>query len=261
MSILATDTNPKSGNSSAIVTAMPLRWGPVATLAWTSGAGAVYVLTQLIGLFIFMVWWEYASPGVPFKLADLGTSGPLLAITIAVSTPAVLGVVMLAAHLSRVGIREYLGLYWPSLRELGLGLLVIGVLVPLTDLATWASGADPIPEFMTATYATAKAMGMVPLLVIAFVVLAPIGEEIVFRGFLYRGLATRLGPLAAIAITATIFGGLHVQYGIFLQLQILLIGLAFGWLRWRSGSTLLPAILHTLMNGVAVAQVMRVQGV
>ncbi len=240
---------------------MPYRWGPLATLAWTSGAGAVYLLAQLIGLLIFIAWWQYVSPEVPFKLADLPTSGPLIAIMIAVSTPAVVAVFMLAAHLSRAGIKEYLGLYWPSLRDLGLGLLVMAVFVPLTDVATWASGAEPIPEFMTETYATAKAMGMLPLLVIAFVVLAPLGEEIAFRGFLFRGFAGRLGPLPAILITAVVWGGLHTQYGILLQLQILAIGLAFGWLRWRSGSTLLTVLLHTLMNGTAMAETMWVQGI
>jgi len=261
LSILSADSNPPAKTTADIGPRDLRRWGPLATVAWTSAAGAVYILAQLIGLLIFMAWWTAVSPNVPIKLAELETNGPLLAIVLVVSTPAIVGVFALAAYLSRAGIKDYLGLYLPSGKELTLGLFAMALIIPLSDFATWLSGLEAVPEFMSKTYESAKAMGMLPLLALAFVVMAPVGEEIAFRGFLYRGLAPRLGPVLAIGITAAVWGGLHVQYGFFLQLQILLIGLVLGWLRWRTGSTILTIILHGMMNAVAFAQVAWIQGV
>jgi hypothetical protein len=47
-------------------------------------------------------------------------------------------------------------------------------------------------------------VGFFFLLAFTLIVLAPLGEEIVFRGFFYRGLSSGLGPFAAIIITAAI---------------------------------------------------------
>jgi hypothetical protein len=41
---------------------------------------------------------------------------------------------------------------------------------------------------------------------------------------------------------------LHVQYAWVLMVQIFVIGLVLGWIRWRSGSTLLTIVLHVLVN-------------
>jgi membrane protease YdiL (CAAX protease family) len=76
----------------------------------------------------------------------------------------------------------------------------------------------------------------------------------VFRGFLFRGLAEGWGAGAAIAIPAVLFTIVHTQYEPFLLMQILAVGLLFGWLRLWSGSTLLTTLLHAVMNSVAFAQ-------
>ena len=48
---------------------------------------------------------------------------------------------------------------------------------------------------------------------------------------------------------------MHVQYeGIYI-VQIVVLGCVFGWLRWRSGSTILTMILHAIVNAAALAQV------
>jgi len=41
---------------------------------------------------------------------------------------------------------------------------------------------------------------------------------------------------------------LHVQYDWAGMLQIFIVGLFLGWIRWRSGSTLLTFVLHALFN-------------
>jgi len=83
----------------------------------------------------------------------------------------------------------------------------------------------------------------------AVVLVGPLGEEIMFRGFLYRGLVrVHDRPIWGILTISILWTALHVQYDWSGLLQVFLIGLLFGWVRWRSGSTTLTFVLHALMN-------------
>jgi membrane protease YdiL (CAAX protease family) len=78
---------------------------------------------------------------------------------------------------------------------------------------------------------------------------APAGEEIMFRGFLFRGLVTsERSGWPAIAIISILWAALHIQYDLFGGAQIFVVGLFLGWVRWRSGSILLTFLLHALFN-------------
>jgi membrane protease YdiL (CAAX protease family) len=66
-----------------------------------------------------------------------------------------------------------------------------------------------------------------------------------FRGFLYRGWArSPRAVLPAVVITSTLWAAGHVQYDWFVIPQIFLSGLLLGWVRWRSGSTMLTFAMH-----------------
>ena len=52
----------------------------------------------------------------------------------------------------------------------------------------------------------------------------------------------------AIVVISLLWAALHIQYDWTGILQIFVIGLFLGWMRWRSGSTLLTLLLHTLFN-------------
>jgi hypothetical protein len=83
-------------------------------------------------------------------------------------------------------------------------------------------------------------------------VLAPIVEELVFRGFLYRGLAaSRLGIVGAIFVTALLWTGLHIDRTWLGFAELFFSGLLLGWLRWRSDSTVTTIAVHGLNNTIA----------
>jgi hypothetical protein len=89
------------------------------------------------------------------------------------------------------------------------------------------------------------------LLVLVVGVLAPIFEELFYRGLVQRALLKRgLPPSVAIGVTALVFGATHFQL---LQLPGLVVaGLLFGLLAYRSGR-LGPAITaHIAFNMVTV---------
>jgi membrane protease YdiL (CAAX protease family) len=83
-------------------------------------------------------------------------------------------------------------------------------------------------------------------------VVVPLGEEIFFRGFLYRALLA-YGRFAAFAVTLFAFVGLHLQqvWGNWGGLVALVAtGTVLTALRAISGSTLLPAVTHLIYNFV-----------
>jgi membrane protease YdiL (CAAX protease family) len=70
-----------------------------------------------------------------------------------------------------------------------------------------------------------------------------------FRGFLFRGwIRPGARGVLAIAVISLLWSLMHVQYTWVLMVQIFMIGLILGWIRWRSGSTLLTIVLHVIVN-------------
>lgn len=87
------------------------------------------------------------------------------------------------------------------------------------------------------------------LFVVTTVVIAPIAEELMFRGVLLPWAARWMRPAAALAWTTVIFAAGHSYYGVGVIL-IAYYGLVLGWARLRTGGLVAPITLHALLNGV-----------
>jgi hypothetical protein len=86
-------------------------------------------------------------------------------------------------------------------------------------------------------------------MLVAAIIIAPAGEELLFRGFLFRGFVrSERSAWPGIVAISLLWAALHVQYDFAGMLQIFVVGLFLGWVRWRSGSTLLTFLLHALFN-------------
>ena len=89
-----------------------------------------------------------------------------------------------------------------------------------------------------------------PLVLLAVAVTPAVCEEVLFRGALLRGLASRLHPLAALGIASAMFSVYHwkpVQ-----MLPTFTLGLVLGVLALRAGSILPSVIAHLLNNAMAI---------
>ena len=83
------------------------------------------------------------------------------------------------------------------------------------------------------------------------VVLAPIFEEMLFRGFLFPLLARSVGPWLGILLTALPFGLLHGAQNHWAWQPIVLIGMAgivFGYVRYKTRSTTSAFVIHSAYN-------------
>ncbi|MGA1819898.1 MAG: lysostaphin resistance A-like protein [Thermoplasmatota archaeon] len=87
-------------------------------------------------------------------------------------------------------------------------------------------------------------------IVIAVVVLAPLAEELFFRGYLFGLLEDKLGGVPAITITAVLFAAVHFDPYTFLP--ILVLGGVMGWARNRTGSIVPSLVLHSMNNLIAL---------
>jgi uncharacterized protein len=87
-------------------------------------------------------------------------------------------------------------------------------------------------------------------LILYVVVLAPLIEELFFRGFVFAGLRQRYRRPTAALLSATLFALLHLQWTRFVPLAVL--GVLLATLYERSNSLWPPIVTHALVNLVAL---------
>lgn len=92
--------------------------------------------------------------------------------------------------------------------------------------------------------------------ILAIVVLAPISEELLFRGLIYfKVKKTRLKIVGAIFIPALLFAIIHFQYSELLTIGFIFIdGIFYGLARHYSKSVLLAILLHAFSNLGAILE-------
>ena len=86
---------------------------------------------------------------------------------------------------------------------------------------------------------------------VAGVVLAPIAEEIFFRGYVFRAMSARKGYARGLVYSSALFGLLHFNLAAFLPLAVGAMLLALSYR--RTGSLWTPIVAHALNNAFAFA--------
>jgi sodium transport system permease protein len=89
-----------------------------------------------------------------------------------------------------------------------------------------------------------------PLILMTMAVVPAICEELCFRGFVFGALRTRLSGTWAIVCSALLFGIFHEVLFPGRLLASMFLGLALGYVRYRSGSVLPGMLLHAAHNGL-----------
>ena len=160
----------------------------------------------------------------------------------------VLAIAALVRMRSPLPVGEALGWRMPW-RAVPLALLGGPALAVALNLVAYLLAARNLDTKVKDWLADGRAL---PLVAIFIVVLAPVVEELVFRGFLQPLAMRTLGAVAGIALVAALFALLHgptYQWSWQHLVVMALAGAAFGWLRYRTGSTAAAALLHSSYNG------------
>lgn len=230
--------------TSSAAPADPTPWGRIAT--FVLGVIALFV-GQFVALIALTQWFGTGFSHMP----DFSGDGVAVTIIIMVSTPVQVCLLMLFAQRRGINPLDYLGWIVPKRSEVVLGTVGVVAVIVFANAVSWLLGRGIVTEFQSDIYRTASAAGVLPLfwLWFAVVVATPIGEETLFRGFIFRGwLCNPRDAWPVIIVTALLFAVVHVQYDWYVIGQVCLFGLLLGWMRWATGSTLLTMLLHGLIN-------------
>ena len=91
------------------------------------------------------------------------------------------------------------------------------------------------------------------LLMLSSILLAPVVEETIFRGYLYPVIARRFGVAASVIATGTLFGALHTAqlWGGWGQIALLIfVGIVFTYVRAVARTVVASYLLHVSYNSV-----------
>lgn len=225
--------------------------------------------SNIIRTIVYMVWvfsaFMLASILVQIIAEILVTLGvPLSQMNQSILVTTISGFVYILAIVITIGVpylvkkervsREQLGLAkYPRL--LDVFAAPIGFFVYIVITAVLAYIAMMILPFYDSTQA--QDVGFTALSVhyeyilafLTLVIIAPAGEELLFRGYLYGKLKQWLPVWAVVIVTAGLFGLAHGAWNV--GLDTFALGLVLASLRAYTGSIWAPLLLHMIKNGLA----------
>lgn len=236
---------PEVGSSVAAVQGAQAAARPISADAATAWAVLVFVIAQAIGAAVILIWY---SASAAIDSSSMYYDGTLVALVTLVTNPVLVGLFWAVVRYHGLDAREFLGLTGFTLRNFLVGVLAIAVLAATLYFVASLAKLDLVPRFQTDTFTSARRDGWLVPLFLAVVMVGPIGEEIMFRGFLYRGWVRPGFVVTPILLLTLLWSAMHLQYDWFGLTQVFLTGLVLAWLRWRSGSTALTILLHMLVN-------------
>jgi membrane protease YdiL (CAAX protease family) len=220
-------------------------WGFWGSLGWVLLALTAGLLAAVIYIFIWSMNHRFAIPSGADQ--TLGTASGIVMLVV---SAAVLVIPVKRRHYS---LSDYFALNDIPCRDLALGIAGLIALIVVFEAMERLLGIDAGSKSVIASYRAMKLAGTLPPLWLAAVIVAPVTEELLFRGFLHRGWApSRLGIFGSIILTSALWAAMHQQYDLPGILCVFSIGLLLGWIRQRSASTTLTILLHALNNTIAM---------
>jgi uncharacterized protein len=231
----------------------PRIWGFWGTALW----GLAVFAAMMVGQIAVPAWFVLRRGG-PIDLGsgiNAAGGGLTIALSVIMGLPAVLAALWIAIRITRTPFASYLALRGSLWKNYLIGAVALAGLVAGWTMLSRATGREVTPGFMMGVFKSARDDHALWLLVIAFAVAAPVTEELLTRGFLYRGWSESvLGPYGAILLSSIAWTSVHLQYDWFFLGEVFSIGLLFGYLRYRSNSICVPTFVHSLNNLAGVAQ-------
>ena len=226
-----------------------------ATFGFSAIILALYCVLQILVATVFVSLAKAEHPELDLEVyaRSLSSNGSCIGVMAVVSglicTPLTLWFTKLRKNIS---VRDYIGFKEPLKREWVQWLLILAAFLFLSDGVSLLLHQPIVPPFMVDAYKTAS---FLPILLFAIVVVAPIFEEIFFRGFLFQGIRySRLGPIGAIGITSVVWAVIHLQYDIYGMATVFALGLLFGIARLKTDSIHLLMVMHSFVGLVATLE-------
>ncbi|MBV9672568.1 MAG: CPBP family intramembrane metalloprotease [Verrucomicrobia bacterium] len=220
------------------------------------GLDAFFVLS--IVLYIGMNGWRSAN-SASARLLDSLDPGQLT-FGILMYWSLVIGPILFSMIARDISVPQAFGLNRLNLVKIltwGLGLLIAALpLIAATSVLVSAlmkvSPENDTQEIVKIFEHLSDPIKRIPLIFLA-VVVAPLAEEFVFRGYIYGVLKKYFGPIASLVFTSTLFAVIHLHIPSLLPLFVLACVLTLSY--ELSGSLLVPMTMHALFNAITLVGV------
>jgi membrane protease YdiL (CAAX protease family) len=221
----------------------------------------LFAVFGFVGLLVVgMIVAGITMVGFGVSMRDLGpaSTSPAKSAILVLSQAAWSGLVMVY-FFSLVRMRTQS----PFWRTMGWRELRLGALPPAASAVRCLGGGALLAVFVSAAGRFFGQQNELPieqmfrsrpavLLLMGFgILVAPLVEETMFRGFLYPVIARRFGMAAGVFITGALFGAMHAQqlWGGWGQIVLLiLVGILLTWVRARTGTVTASYLVHLGYN-------------
>jgi membrane protease YdiL (CAAX protease family) len=224
--------------------ALPV-WVPIAAAAAMAASQALLAAATQIG------WLAPPSADMPMDVRSLvvrtllPAAAGLAALWTAVRAGRLRLRLGLNASRARLGARQGIWAYLAALPAVALAALVWGAALRAAGLPVTT---QPLVDLIAGG---AARPAMVLYLAAVAVSLAPVVEEILFRGLILPALMRHYAPWQATLIVSTLFACIHLHAPSVGPLFVLAWALAFAY-QW-TGSLAAPIVMHALFNAVNLA--------
>ena len=247
-------------NNKVVIHPQPL-FTCLGTLLLIIGMVVFFFISQLIGIYIagklVLPTAKSATVGDIFFFGS--NDGTVVSISIMIGCVLLVAISALVIRVRGGNLKQYLALR-PFSLAVGMGMIGLLLIFMIGSQAlTYVLDKSPL-AFVDPLY---QSVSSVWLLIFAMVIVAPIYEELIFRGILWSAIAEQFtsppdteyrGAIVASLVTSLIFAVIHLQYGIYEISTIVVLALLFCYARIKSGSLILPILLHIINNGAAMWQ-------
>lgn len=236
----------------------PKYWGPFAGISW---ALLIYLVPQLLGGFVISIYpllHHWSTARTNNWLTNATTAQ--FAYTVFVEVVAVSMVAMLLSHYRAAW--RYIGLMWLRWKDTLYAVAAFGIYLTLYAIMveiviklfpSFNATQQQNVGFQNTTTAIELWMAFISL-----VVLPPIAEEIIFRGFLYKGIRRKWNVVVATLVTSVCFAAPHLLEGVggllwVGALDTFILSVVLCGLREKTDRIGPGMIVHALKNGLAFA--------
>jgi len=243
---------------------MQVKWDFIGTVLWGVVIGVLMAIGQILPIYFYALLMMDEGVGLSILrgyMNLLEQDAFLLSLSAIGSTIFTVPLVLLIAKFKKdTTIKEYFGFNAISFKSLVFWSLMVVLFLILEGLVMKVLDVPETPNFMLSITYPSELSKWLLLIGVAF--FAPILEEVIFRGFLFKGFSQSfLGVIGSVVLTSLIWAFIHFQYELVYLIFIFFTGLLLGYARIKSNSLFVPIVMHIVFNFIAVVGLYWEQGV